>query len=398
MVLLLRLAFQRKNVIWGLMIIIDTGDFIDYNCFTSSVKRGVLMKLNLTEQQLVQLAQEQFRKLMMEIPFVTEVEFMLPTDLMEIWDLSAVVKFSDSKSILKFNIDVHSNGETRFVSRFIQRATQHNDDDCYVFVAPYISEASAKLLYDNYCSYLDLSGNCYILTRRIIIRNSGQPNKYVQLREKKNYFSKSSSAASAVMRTMLDQPDLLWQVKQLADLTGKAIGTVSNVKKFLVEQAWAEESVGGFRLRNIRELLYAWAKEYPKKDTRTLEYYSFDSIPQIESEISFCNSIRDTNAVLGGFSAAARYAPTVRYKKVSVYVEQNALDSFVKQLDLQPVSSGGNVIITVPHDETPCMFARKINGDLVTSPVQTVIDLLCSSGRGEEAAEAIILKEFIQER
>ena len=102
------------------------------------------MKLNFTEQQLIQLAQEQFRKLMMEIPFVAEVEFILPTDLMGAWDLSAVVKFSDSNSILKFNIDVHSNGETRFVSRFIQRATQRNDDDCYVFVAPYISEASAK--------------------------------------------------------------------------------------------------------------------------------------------------------------------------------------------------------------------------------------------------------------
>lgn len=377
---------------------IDTGHFIVYNYFTDSVKRGILMKLNYTEQQLIQMAQEQFRKLMMDIPFVAEIEFSMPTDLVATWDVDAIVKFSDSSSVLKFNIDVHSNGEKRFVNRFIQRVTQYRDGDCYVFVAPYISEASARLLYDSYCSYMDLSGNCYILTRRIIIRNSGQPNKYVQLRENKNYFSKSASAASAVMRTMLDQPHSLWQVKQLAEITGKAIGTISNVKKFLMEHEWAEESAAGFRLRNIRELLYAWAKEYPKKDARVLEYYSLDTIPQIESEISFCNSIRDTNAVLGGFSAAARYAPTVRYKKVHVYVDQNTLEPFVRQLNLQPVSSGGNVIITVPHDNTPCMFVRRINGDLVTSPVQTVIDLLCSSGRGEEAAEAIILKEFMQER
>lgn len=352
------------------------------------------MKLNYTEQQLIQLAQEQFRQIMVDIPFVSDVAFTIPVDNFRAWDLCAIVQFTDSDSVLKFNIDVHFNGEKRFVNRFIQRTSQNNDGACCLFVAPYISEDSAKLLYDNYCSFLDLSGNCYILTRRIIIRNSGQPNKYIQHREKKNYFSKSSSAASVVMRTMLDKPHSVWQVKLLSELTGKAIGTVSNVKKFLLDQEWIEETPQGFVLRNIKELLYAWAKEYPKKDSRTLEYYSLDPIPKIESEISFCNLIRDTNAVLGSFSAAARYAPTVRYKKVHVYVGQDALDDFVRQLDLQPVSSGGNVIITIPHDETPCMYARKINGDLVTSPVQTIIDLLGSSGRGEEAAEAIILKEF----
>lgn len=352
------------------------------------------MKLNYTEQQLIQLAQEQFRQIMAGIPFVSEVAFTIPNDGLRAWDLCAIVQFTDSDSTLKFNLDVHSNGEKRFVNRFIQRKYQYDEDECCLFVAPYISEDSAKLLYDHYCSFLDLSGNCYILTRRIIIRNSGQPNKYIQHRDKKNYFSKSSSAASVVMRTILDKPNSVWQVKQLSELTGKAIGTVSNVKKFLLDQDWIEETPQGFVLRNIKELLYAWAKEYPKKDSRTLEYYSLDPIPQIESEITAFNLKRNTTAVLGSFSAAARYAPTVRYKKAYVYVEQDTLDDFVRQLDLQPVSSGGNVIITIPHDETPCMFFRKINGDLVTSPVQTVIDLLNSSGRGEEAAESIILKEF----
>lgn len=352
------------------------------------------MKQNYTEQQLIQLAQEQFRQIMADIPFVSEVAFIIPAGNVWRWDLCAIVQFTDNDSVLKFNIDVHFNGEKRFVNRFIQQASQNNDNAYCLFVAPYISEDSAKLLYDNRCSFLDLSGNCYILTRRIIIRNSGQPNKYIQHREKKNYFSKSSSAASVVMRTMLDKPHSVWQVKHLSELTGKAIGTVSNVKKFLSDHDWIVETPQGFTLCNIKELLYAWAKEYPKKASRTLEYYSLDSIPKIESEISFCNSTRDTNAVLGGFSAAARYAPTVRYKKVHVYVEQDALDDFVRQLDLQPVSSGGNVIATIPHDETPCMYARKINGDLVTSPVQTVIDLLAGNGRGEEAAEAIILKEY----
>lgn len=39
---------------------------------------------------------------------------------------------------------------------------------------------------------------------------------------------------------------------------------------------------------------------------------------------------------------------------------------------------------------------REVNGDCITSPVQTVIDLLGNAGRGEEAANAIILKELEQ--
>ena len=36
----------------------------------------------------------------------------------------------------------------------------------------------------------------------------------------------------------------------------------------------------------------------------------------------------------------------------------------------------------IPHDETPACLPEKIHGDLVTSPVQTVLDLRNSSGRG----------------
>ena len=77
-----------------------------------------------------------------------------------------------------------------------------------------------------------------------------------------------------------------------------------------------------------------------------------------------------------------------------MYVEQQYFDEFVRDLDLQMVNSGGNVIITIPHDETPCLYYRKINESFVASPVQTILDLLGNPGRGEEAAEAIITKEY----
>lgn len=48
------------------------------------------------------------------------------------------------------------------------------------------------------------------------------------------YFSKSSGAASAILRVMLNDPQKQWQVITLAQESGKALGTVSNVKSFYV--------------------------------------------------------------------------------------------------------------------------------------------------------------------
>ncbi|MBR4050607.1 MAG: hypothetical protein IKK09_08940 [Clostridia bacterium] len=353
------------------------------------------MKHNFSESQYVQLAKEQFCQIINKVPFVSDIEIINTGLQRGFGDFHAIVHFDDNEQSQKYCIEVRSNGEKRFVNMFMKQALQHNDDCCYVFMAPYVSDTSAESLYNNNLSYIDLSGNCYILSRRIIIHFEGKENKYVEKREKKNYFSKSSGATSAIIRTMLDKPFEKWQVKQLCEETGKSLGMVSNVKRFLKERAWIDEDTEGkFGLIDIKELLYSWAKDYHKKESRKLEYYSLDSIPELEKEISSWSVEHDNSAVLGGFSAAARYSPTVRYKKVDVYVEQQHLNDFVRDLDLQPVDAGGNIVITIPHDETPLMFYREINSSFVTSPIQTILDLLGNVGRGEEAADAIILKEY----
>jgi len=353
------------------------------------------MKCNFVEKQYLQLAKEQFCQILKAVPFVSDIEIISTGLQRGFGDFHAIVHYNDSNKSQRFCVEVKSNGEKRFANMFMLMASQHKDDSCYVFMAPYISEASAENIRNNGYSYIDLSGNCYILSKRIVIHFHGNENKYLEKREKKNYFSKSSTAASVIMRTLLDKPHTCWRVKELAELTGKSLGMVSNVKSFLKDQDWLKENTRGeFQLSSIKEMLYTWAKDYHKKDSRSLEYYSLDSISELERRISEWSLEHDRSALLSGFSAAARYAPTVRYKKLEVYVEQQALNEFILDMDLQPVNFGGNVIITIPHDETPCMFYREVNNSLIVSPVQTIIDLLGNAGRGEEAAEAVIAKEY----
>lgn len=63
-------------------------------------------------------------------------------------------------------------------------------------------------------------------------------------------------------------------------------------------------------------------------------------------------------------------------------------------MELKAVSSGGNVLMMLPTDDTELMYTREIDGTGVTSPVQAILDLMTRPGRGEEAAEAIIQKAF----
>ena len=350
------------------------------------------MKPDWMESQYVQIAKEIFTKVFSSIPFVSNIEIINTGLQRGFGDFHAVVHFTDSDSVQDFYAEVRSNGEKRFAAIFCMEAKQHVDDACYMFMAPYISESTSEYLRKNNMSFLDLSGNCYILTKRMFIQVSGKPNLYIEKKEKKNYLLKSSSAASTVLRTMLNSPDRFWRVKELSEVTGKAIGTVSNVKSFLTERDWIDNQKYSFRIKNTKELLYAWSKDYHKSDSITNEFYSLLSIPELEASISAWSGAHDGHAVLGSFSAAARYAPTVRYNRINAYVDERGLYEFEKDLNLKPVASGGNIVVTIPHDKTPCMFKQTINDSPVTSPVQTVIDLLGMPNRGEEAAEAIISK------
>lgn len=372
---------------------LDFSVFTEYNSFTESVKDVILMKHGYTEHQYEQLAQEQICSLVKSIPFVSDVEMHIGRE----WDFTAVIHFDGDWQPVKLNFDVSARGERKFVERFIRWGESQNHPQCFVFAAPYITEASAVILKESGYSYMDLSGNCRISVAPLFILIQGKPNKFARHEHDRNYFNRRAAAASVLLRNLLHDYQKIWGVQELSERSGKSIGAAANMKSFLIDHGWAEASKEGFRLCHIEELLRTWAAEYHKRSDRTIRYYSLDQPAVLEQNISDWNKRHGGNAVLGGFSAAARYAPTVRYNKVCVYVAPEDLDEFQEDLGLERVESGENVSITIPHDETPCLFAHEINGYMVTSPVQTVLNLLSGAGRGEEAATAIMDKEFTED-
>ena len=360
------------------------------------MKWGVVVKFQLNEQQLVYYSIDQLCRVLRQIPFVSDIETHMIGLPFDFGDFGLTIHFINDIDPIKMYVEVKTRGEKRFASSFILMANQHLDERaCYVFMAPYISEQTAGMLKQHHFSYMDLSGNCHIVAGAIYISVEGKPNQFKDHEYNRNYFSKRSSAASAILREMMVTPYEVMHVKTIAEKAKKSIGAVSNVKAFLLEHGWAEEFNKGFRLSNTDEMLKTWGEEYKKIPNQTVSLYSLDDIPVLEKEIQNWNHTHGGHAMLGFFSAAARYAPVVRYKKIYVYVDRTDLEEFILALQLERVSTGENVSVILPHDNTPCLHSKFEKDALVTSPVQTVLDLLSGIGRGEEAAEAIIQKEYM---
>lgn len=352
--------------------------------------------------RIEQEGREVLCQLLNEVPGISDVE-VVPGQSHDFSDYVFRLHFTEGFT-QKLFVEIKSRGERRFVEAFMGQMAGHAKPCECVLIAPYLSEQSCALLKEQGYGYMDLSGNCHIAIKSIYIHISGQPNQYVQPKKGGNYFDRSSVAASKVLRTMLNDPDKVWLVKELTKASDTSLGTVSNVKRFLLDNAWVEEvkpsaaRAAGFRLRNIEELVKAWAKEYGKHAGDVREYYMLDSVPEFESNVANWCEKHGGAVYLGGFSAAARYAPTVRYNRAEVYVDYQDLSEFLKDMELKEVSSGGNVHVMLPTDAVEMMYTREINGASVTSPIQTILDLMARPGRGEEAADAIIQKEFTHEQ
>ena len=245
------------------------------------------MQKAFPHSRIEQEGREALCRLLNEVPGISDIE-IIPGNSIDFCDCVFQLHYPSGIK-QKLYVEIKSRGERRFVEAFIQKMAGHAKPCECVLIAPYFSEQSCALLKERGYGFMDLSGNCRIAVESIYIHVSGQPNKYVHEKRNGKYFDRSSNAASKVLRTMLNDPVKVWQVKELTEESDTSLGTVSNIKRFLLDNAWAEEvnlsaaRAAGFRLCNIEELIKAWALEYRKRAGDVREYYTLDSIPEFEN-------------------------------------------------------------------------------------------------------------------
>jgi hypothetical protein len=285
-------------------------------------------------------------------------------------------------------IEVKSNGQPRILrdaANTLYRKKNLFKNPYCIIVAPYISEAAAEILAADGIGYVDFAGNCRICVGKIYIRCDGKSNRFTEKRDLRSLYSPKGER---VLRILLAESRRSWLLQQLADTANVSIGQVSNVKKLLDSREWLSADNKGFKLAQPEALLREWAASYNFSRNRTAEFYAMTSLDEIERAVAGENEGVPLGA-LTAFSAAARFAPAVRYQKVSAYVRQTS-ESVAQQLGWKRVTSGGNVSLIEPYDEGVFSPKRMVNGIQLVSPVQAYLDLQGNPSRGAEAAEALL--------
>lgn len=93
-------------------------------------------------------------------------------------------------------------------------AVKAKSRDAYgVFVAPYISDASAKICREEGIGYIVRAGNCRLNFDGVCIEVKGNPNPFSEKRELKSLYAPK---AERILRILLGEPRRIWATEELA--------------------------------------------------------------------------------------------------------------------------------------------------------------------------------------
>lgn len=291
------------------------------------------------------------------------------------------------------SFEIHVTCLKRAVPSSVKEVVSQSNGQLYcIIMAPYISDASAKICETYGVGYCDLSGNCLIQMDSIYISNKGNPNRYPVENHAKTIFKSSAKTTSLILRELMKDVSKRWKIKELAEKVGCSIGMVSRVKTYLCEQSWAAMDYSGLHITDAESLMKEWSRAYEIPEA--ISCYTIESIPRFEEKCYAAYRNNGVSLCLTGFSGGVRYAPVVRYTKAHVWVDRKDITDFLNLTECKKVDSGANVTVYIADSDEVFVDCREINQSRVASPVQVYLDCMQLKGRGEEMAEAVFSKEI----
>ncbi len=344
--------------------------------------------MKISSDELEKKAREAIGLCLSRVPFLKIEEIKTRTSKEEVRP-DFLVKLALSKGEKYLVVEIKVNGQPRLAREAVNQILRYRDlfpGSYGVFLAPYISPKAGEICRQEGIGYIDLAGNCYLCFDEVYIEQEGRPNVF---KEKRDLRSLYSPKAERVLRVLLNNPRKTWKIIDLADEAQVSLGQVSNVKKLLMDREWIKTEMSGFVLSEPEELLREWVENYSFRRNKVRDYYSLQSIAEIESGLAEIFNRKAFKYALTGFSGAARLSPAVRYQRAIAYVEQDGED-LLPQLGLKRVSSGANLSLLSPYDNGVFYGSRVIDGIRIASPIQIYLDLFGFRGRGEEAANALL--------
>lgn len=309
-------------------------------------------------------------------------------------DYRVSVQGEDFKQIIYLEIKTLGTPKsTREAVNLLLRRIQKEPMTYGIFVAPFISPASAAICKDAGIGYINLSGNCFIAFQQVFINREKMGNQYPF---KTNLSSIYSPKSERILRVLLTYPYQPWKAIDLAKEAQVSLGMITQVGKKLIEEEWLKKTPQGISLTQPKNLLADWTNNYTIKRNILNNYYSLKSLQDVEIAIAETCSSLNISYALTGFSACNRLAPMVRGQRAMIYISRD-IDLVAEKVGLKPVESGANIFLIQPYDVGVFWNAKPIGNLQISDPVQVYLDLKRYPGRGEEAAD-FLYREVINPR
>jgi len=301
-------------------------------------------------------------------------------------DLMLEIETPGKKNLKRIVCEIKAEGFPKYLrlaGKQLKTALE-NDKSLYpAVVAPYISEEGRKICREENIGFFDLSGNCLLEFNGTYIEVKGNPNRFPTERKIKTIFKGKSSR---ILRVLLLNPDRQWTLRDLAKEASLSVGQVFKVITRLEELDLVERrDQGGVRLAKPDELLNSWRNEYSYRENESFNYYSLNSVLQIEQAIADECRRRKIRYAFTLFSGSSRISPFVRYNQAMAYVDDPV--EVAEKLGLKKVESGSNVTLLKPYDEGVYYGSQSKDQIQIVSNIQLYLDLYDYKGRGEEQAE-----------
>lgn len=289
-----------------------------------------------------------------------------------------------------FVFQAKSSGEVQNIARAVAELVRLRTalpDATPVVVVPYMGEVGQQLCRDAKVSWMDLSGNAYLVAPglRVIVR--GMPNRFVRRGRPKSFFAPKSARVS---RLLLLYPDEAFTQREIAKQTALGEGYVSRVVRALeAEDLVVREPGGAVKPRDPRLLLEAWREAYGFQKHRIHRVHVIARSGEFATR-AIAHALREAKVryAATGLAAAWLLAPTAAFRTASFY-----LDTFepklLEGLGARSVEAGENAWLVEPNDPGVYDGAQEHDGIRCVSAIQAYLDLKGHAERAKEAAEAL---------
>jgi hypothetical protein len=280
--------------------------------------------------------------------------------------------------------------------RLRQTIEQAREKPCYgIIAAPFLSAESVRLCDQAGIGCVDLSGNARLSFSQVYIERQSAENPFNEKRHLRSLFT---AKAGRVLRVLLTPPLRVWKVVELGNAAGVSLGQVSNVRKLLLDRAWAMADDRGLRLSKPEELARAWQTVYEPRQLARTPAYTLLHDKDLDDAIltATAEAGNGAHAVLASYSAASWLAPYARQATRFFYADKPGLEILRRQLHLQPAEQGENVVVLEPREDD--VFSGRVQaapGIWCSGLVQTWLDLCAAGKRGGEAAEHLLQEKLL---